>query len=226
MLLIRRSFQISRVEIVGRHALHCVNRRENGAPNNDKPFYGKQKTKTIRKYANVFTQILRYIWRTAEMSGRPKYRLTDAQQQALARLQHAASERVLSSDVREGVIRASSDFWVAMFDHDLKDNEYENAMLSGLAVLGTCGEKNGWVPAIFYTPTLAAMITSMRAIIIRRAWRKRMDYVEQQVNNGVDQDVAEQKAPVIHRLVQQDVAKFMTMTEYGGQPHPIQTIHT
>ena len=84
VLLIRRSFQISRVEIVGRHALHCVNRRENGAPNNDKPFYGKQKTKTIRKYANVFTQILRYIWRTAEMSGRPKYRLTDAQQQALA----------------------------------------------------------------------------------------------------------------------------------------------
>lgn len=56
-----------------------------------------------------------------------------------------------------------------MFDHDLKDNEYENAVLSGLAVLGTCGEKNGWVPAIFYTPTLAAMITSMRAIVVRRA---------------------------------------------------------
>jgi hypothetical protein len=103
-----------------------------------------------------------------------------------------------------------------MFDHDLKDNEYENAMLSGLAVLGTCGEKNRWVPAIFYTPTLAAMITSMRAIIIRRAWRIRMDYVEQQVNNSVDQDVAEQEVPVIYRLVQQDVAKFMTMTEYGS----------
>ena len=113
-----------------------------------------------------------------------------------------------------------------MFDYDLKDNEYENAMLSGLAVLGTCGEKNGWVPAIFYTPTLAAMITSMRAIIIRRAWRERMDYIEQQVNNGVEHDTAEQDAPVIHQLVQQDVAKFMTMTEYGGQPSPIQTIHT
>jgi hypothetical protein len=48
-LLIRRSFQTSHVEIVGRHALHCVNRRENGAPNNDKPFYGKQKIKTIRR---------------------------------------------------------------------------------------------------------------------------------------------------------------------------------
>jgi len=226
VLLIRRSFQASRVEIVGRHALHCINRRENGAPNNDKPFYGKQKVQTIRKYANVFTQILRYIWRTADVPGRPEYRLTIAQQRALARLQDAASGRVSSSDEREGIIRASSEFWVAMFDHDLKDNEYENAVLSGLAVLGTCGEKNGWVPAIFYTPTLAAMITSMRAVIIRRAWRARMDYIQQQISNGVDRNVAEQDAPVIHRLVQQDVEKFMTMTEFGGQPHPIQTIHT
>jgi hypothetical protein len=152
--------------------------------------------------------------------------MTDTQQQALARLRHAASSRVLSSNEREGVIQTSLEFWVAMFDHDLKDNEYENAMLSGLAVLGTCGEKNGWVPAIYYTPTLAAMITSMRAIIIRRAWRIRMDHIEQQVSNGVDHDVAEQGAPVIHQSVQQDVANFMTMTEYGGQPHPIQTIHT
>jgi hypothetical protein len=58
-------------------------------------------------------------------------------------LQHAASGRVSSSDKREEIIQASSTFWVAMFDHDLKDNEYENAVLSGLAVLGTYGEKNG-----------------------------------------------------------------------------------
>jgi GAF domain-containing protein len=77
------------------------------------------------------------------MSERPKYRLTDAQQQALKRLQHAASGRVSSIDEQEEVVRASSEFWVTIFDHDLKDNEYENAVLSGLAVLGTCGEKNG-----------------------------------------------------------------------------------
>lgn len=61
MLLIRRSFQASRVKIIGRYTLHYVNRRENGILNNDKPFYSKQKVKIIRKYANVFTQILRYI---------------------------------------------------------------------------------------------------------------------------------------------------------------------
>jgi hypothetical protein len=113
-----------------------------------------------------------------------------------------------------------------MFDHDLRDKEYENAMLSGLAVLGTCGEKNGWVPAIFYTPTLAVTITSMRAIIIRRAWRIREDHIEQQMESGMDRNAAEEDAPVIHQLVQRDVAKFITMTEFGGQPHPIETIYT
>ena len=52
VLLIRRSLKISRVEIVGRHALHFVNRRENRAPNNDKIFYGKKKINTIRKYGD------------------------------------------------------------------------------------------------------------------------------------------------------------------------------
>lgn len=31
---------------------------------------------------------------------------------------------------------------------------------------------------------------------------------------------------MIHQLLQQDVVQFMTMTEFGGKSHPIQTIHT
>ena len=42
----------------------------------------------------------------------------------------------------------------------------------------------------------------------------------------MDRNAAEEDAPVIHQLVQRDVAKFMTMTEFGGQPHPIETIYT
>ncbi|KAF1826848.1 uncharacterized protein K489DRAFT_368018, partial [Dissoconium aciculare CBS 342.82] len=99
-----------------------------------------------------------------------------------------------------------------MFDHELKDNEYVNGMLSGLAVLGTCGERNGWVPAISYTTTLAARI--------------QQDHVQQQIQQGRSHDDATDAAPAIHQLVQQDVARFMTMTEFGGQPHPIQTIYT
>ena len=38
--------------------------------------------------------------------------------------------------------------------------------------------------------------------------------------------MAEKDVPVIHQSVQQDVVRFMTMTEFGSQPHPIQTIYT
>jgi hypothetical protein len=86
------------------------------------------------------------------MSERPKYRLTDVQQQALAQLQYAASGQVSSSDEQEGVLRASSDFWVAMFDHDSKDNEYENTVLSGLAVLGIWGRRTHGCPPYFTRP--------------------------------------------------------------------------
>jgi hypothetical protein len=70
------------------------------------------------------------------------------------------------------------------------------------------------------------MITSMRAIVVRRAWRARTDYIEQQTINGVDRDTAEQDAPVIHLFKQKDVDKFKTMTDFSGQPHPIQTMYT
>ena len=46
------------------------------------------------------------------------------------------------------------------------------------------------------------------------------------MSDGVDREAADQEAPVIHQLVQQDVVRFMTMTEFGSQPHPIQTVYT
>ncbi|KAK6433365.1 hypothetical protein LTR95_010457 [Oleoguttula sp. CCFEE 5521] len=230
-VLIRRSFNASRTEIVGRHALQCVHRRENGAPTNDRPFYGKQKVQTIRKYTAVFVKIIRYIWRTKANPARPAYRLTPEQKQALVKLRYAARMQQESAEsnpsvMREKVVNASLAFWIAMFQHPLGDNEYESGLLSGLAVLGACGEKNGWVPAIYYTPTLAAVITTMRAIVVRRAWRMREDHIAMQVQAGIEEAVARQGAPVIHELVQKDVDRFMTMTVFGGSPQPMNTIYT
>ena len=226
VVLIRRAFQASRIDIVGRHALHRINRREVGGTTNDRPFYGKQQVKTVRKYAHVFVKILRYVWRTADMAERPRYRLTSAQRQALTRLRDAAREGVADRDRREDIVRASSAWWIAVMDHELRDDEYESAVLSGLAVLGTCGEKDGWVPAVHFTPTLAAVITTMRAIVVRRAWRAHVDHIEEQVRNGRSREAAAWDAPVIHELVQQDIVQFMTMAEFGGRFGPMQTIYT
>jgi hypothetical protein len=42
----------------------------------------------------------------------------------------------------------------------------------------------------------------------------------------MDHNAAEEDTPIIHQLVQRDVAKFITITEFGGQPYPIETIYT
>lgn len=58
-ILIRRPFKISQVNIVGHAAMEYINRREAGATNNDRPFYGKQKVPKIRRYTDKFVKILR-----------------------------------------------------------------------------------------------------------------------------------------------------------------------
>ena len=71
--------------------MQYVNRRETGAPTSDRPFYGKQKVQTIRRYADYFVKILRYIWRTESISKRPKYSLTQQQRETLAKLRTVAA---------------------------------------------------------------------------------------------------------------------------------------
>jgi len=63
--LIQKAISISQPEIVGRSALEYVNRREIGESKNERPFYAKQKIRTIRKYTDVWFKILRYVWRTS-----------------------------------------------------------------------------------------------------------------------------------------------------------------
>lgn len=228
--LIRRSYQVSRVEIVGKPAMYYINRRETGASTSDRPFYAKQKVQTIRRYTDQFVKILRYIWRTEAMSNRPQYRLTDSQQGTLTKLQRAAAEAAKARHVparqRTQLVEMSSAFWIAMFDHRLGDNEYENGVLSGLAVLGGAGENGGWMPAINYTPILAAMITTMRAIVIRRAWRTRQEQIQLNVRNGITEAYAHQGVVSVFDIVKRDVESFMTATAFGGHPTPMNTIYT
>ncbi|KAK5110579.1 hypothetical protein LTR85_000994 [Meristemomyces frigidus] len=211
----RRSYQASQIEIVGRPVMQYVNRRETGASTSDRPFYSKQKVQTIRRYTDQFVKILRYIWPTAAVQDRPRYRLTHPQQTALEQLREAATTIVEEQPGdpphrrRRGGARMG-----------------ENAVLSGLAVLGADGENGSWMPAINYTPILAAVITTMRAIVVRRAWRTPQNQIELNVRNGIPKDYADQGVFSVFDGVKKDVEEFMTMTEVGGHPTPINTIYT
>ena len=233
--LIRQSYRASQIDIVGRPAMEYVNRRETGAPSSDRPFYSGQKVQTIRRYIDQFVKILRYIWRTAGVPDRPQYRLTHPQQTALEQFREMAATIVEEERgdpphrSRRGRIRlgtACLSFWIAMFDHRLGDQEYENAVLSGLAVLGADGENGGWMPAINYTPILAAVITTMRAIVVRRAWRVRQRQIQLNIRNGIPKEYADHGVASVFDGVKKDVEKFMTMTAFGGHPTPINTIYT
>lgn len=176
-ILIRRLFKISQLGIVDRAAMENVNRREAGATSNDRPFYGKQKVQTVRRYADKFVKVLRYIWRTEHMEDRPEYRLTRSQQ---ARLQDYRREAAKTNGQKDESIRVALVFWIVVFDHKLGDREFDSAILSGLAVLGADSDNGGWMPAINYTPALAAIIRTMRAMVIRRAWCQWRQHISEQ----------------------------------------------
>lgn len=229
--LIRQSFRVCRREVVGEPALEYVNRRECGADDNERPFYGEQQIKTVRKYSGHWVKILRYIWRTHSREERPAYALLDEQRAQLGHVQQAAVRVIESSEqprvqakARRQLVRQMLRFWLAMFDHPLKDDKFHSGIISGLAVLGIDGEHRGWVPAVNYTPVLAAIITTVRAMVVYYAHGIRQGAVQHRIQMGDTVVNARMAAPSVFKGVQPMVDRFMTLTKYGGQPMPLDRI--
>ncbi|KAK4887937.1 hypothetical protein LTR49_028913, partial [Elasticomyces elasticus] len=131
---------------VGKAALEHINRREVGSKDKEKRFYARHTAQSIDKYSARWSQILRYIWRTADKGERPKYRLTARQRSSLDIFKMLArregedeqGERVTRTssareeqEWREAMQVAALTFWIAMFDHELRDSEYESGIISG-----------------------------------------------------------------------------------------------
>jgi hypothetical protein len=55
-------------------------------------------------------------------------------------------------------------FCINLVDHPLQDNEYKNAIISGLAVLGIRDDE-GWLDAQDYTPKYLAVIKLARLMV-------------------------------------------------------------
>ncbi|KAK1919461.1 hypothetical protein P3342_013200 [Pyrenophora teres f. teres] len=60
---------------------------------------------------------------------------------------------------------------MALLDHTLLDDEHQSALLSGVAVLGLKPDHHGsgWVPAHEFSPTLSALITTSKALVVHYA---------------------------------------------------------
>ena len=60
-------------------------------------------------------------------------------------------------------------FYIALLDHPLQDDEYRNAIISGLALLGM-REDDGWLDAEDYTLKYLAVIKLARLIVVQEAY--------------------------------------------------------
>ena len=135
--VIHAAQKASHPNIVGIHALQFVNRRETGQKNNEKPFYGRQMGKTIRKYRKHWVRILCYIWRTYDdVDPKPAYRLTVQQSRRLHSLRDAVRHVEQGAAHWRKVDEACLAWWIALLDHQLEDHQYHSAMISSAAVLG------------------------------------------------------------------------------------------
>lgn len=245
--VVREAFEACRPGTTGRAILEYVNRKEAaGDRPSMKAFDGSRKPRSIKKYTEVWLKILRYIWRTATKENRPKYRLTDRQRHCLSDLHAATRDEEEEEEEgeergkqgkpgkrleqerrkrREATQSACLRFWLAMFDHELHDDEYESGIMSGLAVCGMSqdgGRK--WRPAILYTPDLSGIVTVLRALVVYSARERRKHEVEAGMSQGMKREEAERAASTVLQKVKASVHDFMTLTAYGGRVTPLNHI--
>ncbi len=237
--LIRAALQTCKADIVGKAALESANQRETGADSNERPFYAGHQKKTVRKYSDVFVSKLRYLWRTAQQETKPKYFMTKRQSQCLERLRDVAAPekfcsytegtRIESITARKAKRRQAIEdarmlFWIAMFDHELKDSEFKSGIISGLAVLGIDTQNGSWKTALNYTPILSAIVTVMRALVVYRAWQIRQQSIHNGIAAGLTQEEAEDEARSVVEGVDKLVERFMTLRKFGGRISPMDRI--
>jgi hypothetical protein len=95
-------------------------------------------------------------------------------------------------------------FLISLLNHRISGNDFENAILSGLAVLGL-GPVQGWVDALNYTPKLSAVVKLARIMVVQLAWET--------IDGSPDHDIFD--------VVKNSVRRYMVI----GAPTPISRIY-
>ena len=74
------------------------------------------------------------------------------------------------------------------------------------------------MPAVNYTPILAGIITTLRAIVVYYVYGIRQSNIQHYISIGKTLIDAQMAAPSVLEGVQQAVDRFITLTQYGAQP--------
>lgn len=178
---------LSRMNIFSRFA---INRKEPGKVASQ-PFNPRMDPGTMEKYRQVWKRLICYIVRNAQQdredNARPQFRLTYPQSMAMQEMMRAIenheeeaeeapdgeptdpSQRPLTA-----VDRRILAWCVELLDHSLSggaEQEFENAIISGLAVMGIRAD-GGWENALAFTPKLSAVIKLARMMVAQHVWEQ------------------------------------------------------
>jgi hypothetical protein len=75
------------------------------------------------------------------------------------------SEDGISEELAEKLQKKVLALILALLNHNLGDNKYQSALISGMAVLGVSAE-TGWLSPLMYTPKQSAIITVARILVL------------------------------------------------------------
>ena len=70
---------------------------------------------------------------------------------------------------RQAIEDACMVFWIAMFDHELKDSEFKSGITSGLAVLRIDTQNGSWKTALDNIPIFSSIMSIIRALVVYQA---------------------------------------------------------
>ncbi|OBT48637.1 hypothetical protein VE00_00837 [Pseudogymnoascus sp. WSF 3629] len=94
-------------------------------------------------------------------------------------------------------------FYITLLDHLLQDNEYQSAIISGLAVLMMKGDK-GWHDAEDFTTKYSAVIKLARLMVVQEAYEQRQEQIRA-YQNEMTEVKARKEATSYYQLVKQSV---------------------
>ncbi|KAL3420487.1 hypothetical protein PVAG01_08986 [Phlyctema vagabunda] len=227
-------------EVVGIHALFEVNKKEvDKKPH--MPFDSWISITTVKTYTDVWKTLLYYVLRAEDddEAKRPLYQLTPKQQCQLRELRDKIREfgrwkeqqpsrgdptQEVESDEEIGSMRQIQrrvlQFCIALLNQPLQDHEYENAIISGLAVLGM-REDEGWLDAEDYTPKYSAVIKLARLMVVQEAYERQQAEIIRYRARGLTPKEAGRAASSYYRLTRHLVHGFMTMARDEKDPVPM-----
>jgi hypothetical protein len=112
---------------------------------------------------------------------------------------------------------------IELLNHLLQDNEYQNVIISALAVMGI-RDDDGWLDAEDYTPKYSAIIKLAQLMVVQEGYERRQEAIKRLQGRESTAEKAEEEARSYYHFIRQLTYQFMTMSHSGRDPSPMDWI--